>query len=414
MQQQFSIPISDIFAPRPNPGRELFSLLGKPGLITFAGGLPDPAFFDVEGIRAAYEAVLTNDAATALQYSPARGLPVMREAAARRLIGDGIDADPSEILVTSGGQQAIALVTSAMTNPGDVILVEEPTYMAALYSIAASGARAVGVPSDDEGIDPVALAAAIKAHRPKLVYLIPTFQNPSGRTMSPQRRAAVIEVLQRHDVLLAEDDPYSELRFTDERPVPISADPRMRGRSVVLNTLSKLIAPGMRVGWVHGPEELLRAMTVAKQAADFHTSSVNQLAAAHYLAHTDLEKQLSRIRAVYQERRDAMVDQLAAGLPAGSQMTKPEGGMFTWVQLPAGFDTEQLLPAMIDEGVVYVPGAAFYSTAPDRGTMRLSFASNPPEVVVEGINRLCSVLERNGPAQMKPDKQCSNAAMRSG
>lgn len=398
MKEAFPIPISDIFAPSPNPGRELFSLLGKPGLITFAGGLPDPAYFDTEGIRASYDAVLSTDAATALQYSPARGLPVMREAAARRLIGDGIDADPGEVLVTSGGQQAIALVASAMTNPGDIILVEEPTYMAALYSIAASGARAVGVPSDEDGVDPVALESAIRTHQPKLVYLIPTFQNPSGRTMSAQRRAAVAEVLERHNVLLAEDDPYSELRFTDVRPVPISADPRMRGRSVVLNTLSKLVAPGMRVGWVHGPEELLRAMTVAKQAADFHTSSVNQLAAAHYLAHADLERQLSGIRAVYRQRRDAMVDQLAAQLPAGSQMTKPQGGMFTWVQLPPGYDAEQLLPAMIDEGVVYVPGAAFYPSQPHRGTMRLSFASNPPEVIVEGINRLCAVLERSGPA----------------
>jgi 2-aminoadipate transaminase len=272
------------------------------------------------------------------------------------------------------------------------VLVEDPGYLAALQCFAFAGARSVPVPCDDHGLDPAALDTLVERERPKLLYLVPTFQNPTGRTLPAERRAAVAQVAERRGLWIAEDDPYGELRFAGE-PVPwIAGFPEAADRTVLLGSYSKVMAPGLRLGWLRAPDALRRACVVAKQAADLHTPTVTQLAAARYLAVADLDGHLARVRAAYRERRDALLRGLPDALPDGSRWTEPEGGMFVWASLPAGSDTTELLRVAVSHDVAYVPGAPFYAGAPDPATMRLSFVTHPPAEIAEGLARLGKAL----------------------
>ncbi|CAM5298515.1 Histidinol-phosphate aminotransferase [Streptomyces alboniger] len=304
------------------------------------------------------------------------------------MIEAAAENDADDVLVTTGSQQALSLLATALLEPGDTVLVESPCYLAALQAFGFAGARIVAVPGDAEGLDPAALEELVVRERPKLLYTVPTFQNPTGRTLSAERRAAVASVAARRGLWVVEDDPYGELRFEGERVPWIASHEEARDRVVLLGSFSKVMAPGLRLGWLRAPGALRRACAVAKQAADLHTPTVNQLAAARYLADRDLDAHVERVAGVYRERRDAMLAGLGEALPEGSDWTRPEGGMFLWAGLPASYDTTALLPRVVRHDVAYVPGAPFYAGEPDRSTLRLCFVTQTPQEIGEGLRRL--------------------------
>ncbi|MEU5282116.1 PLP-dependent aminotransferase family protein [Streptomyces asoensis] len=371
-----------------SPVRDILAVTARPEVINFAGGLPAPELFDRDGVADAFGYVLRETPAQALQYATTEGEPVLRERLAARTTARGLPTGADDLLVTTGSQQALSLLATALVDPGDTVLVEAPCYLAALQAFGLAGARIVAVPCDADGPDPQALAELVVRERPKLFYTVPTFQNPTGRTLPAARRAALASVAARHGLWIVEDDPYGELRYEGERVDWIAAHPDARDRTVLLGSFSKVMAPGLRLGWLRAPAELRRACAVAKQAADLHTPTVNQLAAARYLTACDLDAHVARVAAVYRERRDALLAGLADALPQGSVWTRPEGGMFVWARLPEAYDTTALLPQVVAQDVAYVPGAPFYAGEPDRATLRLCFVTQTPPEIEEGLRRL--------------------------
>ncbi|MFH8613343.1 PLP-dependent aminotransferase family protein [Streptomyces sp. NPDC018029] len=371
-----------------SPVRDILAVTARPEVINFAGGLPAPGLFDADGIAAAFRAVLEETPARALQYSTTEGEPTLRTAVAARAAVRGLPTDADDVLVTTGSQQALSLLATALIEPGDTVLVENPCYLAALQAFAFAGARVLPVPCDESGIDPAALDELVALHRPKLLYTVPTFQNPTGRTLPADRRAAIAEIAGRRGLWIVEDDPYGELRFEGERAPWIATYPGAGDRTVLLGSFSKVMAPGLRLGWLRAPAALLRACAVAKQAADLHTPTVNQLAAARYLADRDLDAHVARVADVYRDRRDAMLAGLADALPEGSRWIRPEGGMFVWAKLPDGYDTTELLRTVVTHDVAYVPGAPFFAGEPDRSTLRMCFVTQTEEEIAEGLRRL--------------------------
>ncbi|MGW7491087.1 aminotransferase-like domain-containing protein [Streptomyces sp. NPDC054786] len=376
-----------------SPVREILALTARPEVISFAGGLPAPELFDAAGIAAAFQHVLAEDPMRALQYSTTEGDPALRAAVAARTTARGLPTEADDLLVTTGSQQGLTLLATALLEPGDVVLVEDPCYLAALQIFSFTGARVVPVPTDDEGLDPAALDEITARERPKLLYLVPTFQNPTGRTLSAERRAAVAEVASRRGLWIAEDDPYGELRF-EGAPVPwVASFPGAEDRTALLGSFSKVMAPGLRLGSLRAPAALRRACVIAKQAADLHTSTIDQAAAARYLAVADLDAHLRRVRDAYRARRDALVDGLPTALPEGSRWNRPAGGMFVWATLPEGYDATALLPEVVRHDVAYVPGAPFFAGPPDATAVRLSFVTHSPDEIREGLARLQKALE---------------------
>ncbi|MGV9692301.1 aminotransferase-like domain-containing protein [Streptomyces sp. NPDC003444] len=377
-----------------SPVREILALTARPEVISFAGGLPAPELFDVAGMRAAYDRVLAENPRHALQYSTTEGDPELRTAVAGRLTARGLPTDADDLLVTTGSQQALTLLTTALVDPGAVVLVEDPCYLAALQTFGFAGARVVPVPTDDEGVVPAALEEIAAREKPTLLYLVPTFQNPTGRTLPAGRRTAVAEAAARHGFWIVEDDPYGELRYEGERVPWIAAAPEAADRTVLLGSFSKVMAPGLRLGYLRAPAGLRRSCVVAKQAADLHTSTIDQAAAARYLRDSDLDAHVAVIRAAYRERRDAMLDGLPAALPGGSRWNRPEGGMFVWVTLPEGYDATALLKTAVGHEVAYVPGAPFFCGEPDPGALRLSFTTHSADEIGEGLRRLAKSFAR--------------------
>jgi 2-aminoadipate transaminase len=373
-----------------SPVREILSVTARPEVINFAGGLPASELFDRDGIAAAFREVLEEAPERALQYSTTEGEPALRQRLAARVSARGLPTGADDLLVTTGSQQALSLLASALIDPGDTILVENPCYLTALQVFGLAGARVLPVPGDEDGVDPAALEELIRAERPKLLYLVPTFQNPTGRTMPAARRAALATAAARHGLWIVEDDPYGELRYDGDHVPWIASFPGAEDRVVLLGSFSKVMAPGLRLGWLRAPGGLRRACTVAKQAADLHTPTLNQLAAARYL--DVLDAHVAKVRAVYGERRDAMLAGLPGALPAGSTWNRPEGGMFLWARLPETYDTTALLHRAVEQNVAYVPGAPFYTAAADRSTMRLCFVTQTPEEIGEGLRRLARGL----------------------
>jgi 2-aminoadipate transaminase len=380
-----------------SPVRDLLALIARPEVISFAGGLPAPELFDLDGLRAAFDRVLSAPGGRRhLQYAPTEGNADLRALVAARMTARGLPTAADDLLITTGSQQALTLITAALLDPGDVVAVEEPTYLAALQCFQLAGARIVTVPSDEGGVDPAALAAVLTADRPKLLYLVPTFANPTGRTLDLPRRREVARLAAAHGVWVVEDDPYGELRYRGD-PVPaLAAQPGAEDRVLHLGSFSKIAAPGMRLGWVRSPAPLRPALTIAKQAADLHTSTIDQAAAAAYLADTDLDERVRGLRTAYATRRDAMIAAMPRTAPAGSTWTDPDGGMFTWLRLPGPVDTATLLPAALARDVAFVPGAPFYAGRPDTATLRLSFTTHTPDEITEGMRRLAGAL--NPPA----------------
>jgi 2-aminoadipate transaminase len=372
-----------------SPVRDLLALIDRPGVISFAGGLPAPELFDLDGLRAAFDAVLSApDARRHLQYAPTEGNPALRAHVAARMTARGLPTEAADLLVTTGSQQGLTLITTALLDPGAVVAVEEPTYLAALQCFQLAGARIVTLPGDDVA----EWERVLVAEKPALIYLVPNFANPSGRTIPLERRAEVAALAARHGIWVVEDDPYGELRYRGE-PVPaLAAQPGAGERVLHLGSFSKIAAPGLRLGWVRTPASLRAALTVGKQAADLHTSTIDQAAAAAWLAATDLDAHVGRLRDAYRERRDAMMSAMPATAPEGSVWSDPEGGMFTWVRLPGPVDSAALLPRALERDVAYVPGAPFFAGRADPATLRLSFTTHTPAEITEGMRRLADVL----------------------
>ncbi|MGK4188773.1 PLP-dependent aminotransferase family protein [Rothia koreensis] len=375
-----------------SPVRALLDLVSRPGVISFAGGVPDPTYFDLDAIRSAYDAALSRPE-RALQYSSSDGELELREIIAANLTDEGIPSQAEDVLVTTGSQQGLTLMGQVMIDQGDVILVEDPTYLAALQTFGLAGAHFVAVDCDDDGVVPEALEKAIELHQPKLVYLIPSYQNPSGRTMPAQRRRDVADILLRTRTMLIEDDPYSSLRYSGEHLEPICAIEGMAAQTALLQTLSKSVAPGIRLGWARVPASIRDALIVGKQAIDLHSSTVDQYAAAHYLAHPETHQSDAEKLEVYGQRLQTMVRELPRALPEGTHVTSPSGGMFLWAELPEAYDTDALLPYAMREGVGFVPGSSFHVDTSIRNTMRISFVTNAESEIVEGVTRLARAVE---------------------
>lgn len=365
--------------------RDLLALTSRPEVISFAGGLPAPELFDLDGLRAAYDVALRDR--SVLQYAPTEGNQALRSLVAARLTGRGLPT--SDVLITTGSQQALTLVATALLEPGAVVVVEEPTYLAALQCFQMASARIVPVAGDADGLDPAALRSVVETERPTMLYLVPTFANPTGRTLSAARRAEIAALAEEHSFWVVEDDPYGELRYRGTAVAPLAS---ISDRTVHLGSFSKIGAPGMRLGWLRAPADLHRTLVIVKQAADLHTSTVDQAAAAVYLTHNDLDAHVARLCVEYGARRDAMIEALPATVPDGTTWTDPDGGMFVWLRLPGDVDSAVLLKEALRHDVAFVPGAPFYATTPDHATFRMSFTTNTPEEIVEGMARLAKVF----------------------
>ena len=377
--------------------RELFKLLGKPGIISFAGGFPDPALFDVEGIRMASEQVLATNPGAVLQYGATEGWNPLREALSGHMAKKGIAAKPEEIITTTGSQQALDLIGKTMINPGDKVIVEGPTFLATIQCFRLYGADLVSAPIDAEGVMVDELERLIIEHKPKLVYLIPTFGNPSGAMLTLARRKRVLELAAQYQVLVVEDDPYSELYFGAPPPpsmMAMSIDvPGSREWIAYCGSFSKVLSPGLRVGWLIAQSQLLANAVMCKQFSDAHTSNLSQAIAAQYLSLNRMDAALALVRKTYAERARTMADALHRELGDAISFSQPQGGMFFWTRLTApGADAAEFAKRAIEKLVAFVPGAPFYATDVDRATLRLSFATAGVGKIVEGVGRLGRAL----------------------
>ena len=381
--------------------RELFKLLGKPGIISFAGGFPDSAMFDVEGIREASSQALSIDPGAALQYGATEGYGPLREQLAQFMAQKGAsDVRPEDLIVTTGSQQALDLIGKTMISPGDKVIVEGPTFLATIQCFRLYGAELISAPVDDNGVKTDELEKLIAEHQPKFVYLIPTFGNPSGALLSAERRQRVLEMAVKYQTLIVEDDPYGDLYF-DQAPPPSllalsTSVPGSRELLVHCGSLSKVLSPGLRVGWMVAPAELLARATMCKQFSDAHTSTFAQATAAQYLKAGRMPATLDNVRRVYAQRAQTMGDALRKDLADAVSFVQPQGGLFVWARLTGArgqvADGNVFAKRAIDNGVAFVPGAPFYCAAPDHATFRLSFATAAQDKIFEGVARLAKAL----------------------
>ena len=382
--------------------RELFKLLSKPGIISFAGGFPDSALFDVDGIRAASQQALQDAPGAALQYGATEGYQPLREQLAAFMASKGAsDVAPENLIVTTGSQQALDLLGKTLINPGDKVIVEGPTFLATIQCFRLYGAELISAPIDGEGVDTEALEKLIAEHRPKFVYLIPTFGNPSGALLGLARRKKVLELAVKYQTLVVEDDPYGDLYFGDAPPPPSllalsSQVPGSRDLLVHCGSLSKVLSPGLRVGWMVAPAALLANATMCKQFSDAHTSTFAQATAAYYLQSGRMPATLARVRAVYAERAQAMGDALRKQLGDAIEFVQPQGGLFFWARLTGAGgkvqDGNAFAKRAIGQGVAFVPGTPFYCAQPDHATFRLSFATADVQKIREGVARMGQAL----------------------
>jgi 2-aminoadipate transaminase len=385
--------------------RELLKLTERPDIISFAGGLPAPDVFPIEAIREACNRVLTDIGHHALQYGTTEGYLPLRELIVRHSARYGINVTPDNVLITSGSQQALDLLGKILINPGDRILVESPTYLGALQAWSAYGAEYVTVPMDEFGMMTDGLEEALRSG-PKFIYVLPNFQNPTGVTLSEDRRRKLIELADRYGVPIVEDDPYGQLRFEGEHLPPVvvldkeyrdSDDSCYSGNVIYLSTFSKILSPGIRLAWVAAPPVVIRKLVQAKQGADLHTSTFNQMLAHEVGRGGFLDQHIKLIRKVYGERRDAMLGAMDAYFPPGVEWTHPEGGLFLWGILPENLSSAEVLKSAVEQKVAFVPGSPFYPTGGGHNTMRLNFSNATPDKIREGISRLGKVIsEKSG------------------
>ncbi len=381
--------------------RELFKLLGKPGIISFAGGFPDSAMFDVDGIKEAVNAALAEEPGAALQYGATEGYNPLREQLAAFMASKGAkDVAPDQLIVTTGSQQALDLLGKTMISPGDKVIVEGPTFLATIQCFRLYGAELISAPIDANGVQTDTLEALIAEHKPKFVYLIPTFGNPSGAMLSLERRKRVLELGVKYQTLIVEDDPYGDLYFNDAPPPSMLAlSPEVPGSRELLahcGSLSKVLSPGLRVGWMIAPADLLAKATMCKQFSDAHTSTFAQATAAQYLKAGRMPATLAHVRTVYGERALSMGNALRKDLGDAIEFVQPQGGLFVWARLTGAGgklkDGTELARRAIEKGVAFVPGAPFYASNPDLSTLRLSFATADVAKIEEGVGRLAAAI----------------------
>lgn len=381
--------------------RELLAFAERPGMISFGGGFPAPDVFPVEEFKRACNTVLDTKGPEVLQYGSTDGYVPLREMISRHSIRSGMNVDISNILITTGSQQALDLLGKIFINRGDRILVESPTYLGALQAWNAYGADYITVPVDEYGMRTDLLEEALRIG-PKFIYVLPNFQNPTGTTLSIERRIKVIELADRYGVPIVEDDPYGQLRFEGEDlPSVEILDSRMReqngtytGNVIYLSTFSKILAPGLRLAWVIAPDNVIRKLALAKQGTDLNTSTFNQIVAHEVGQHGFIDRHVQVMKEVYRERRNTMLDSLEEHMPEGVSWTHPQGGLFLWVTLPKQFNSTEMLPGVIEENVAYVPGEFFHPDGNGKNTMRLNFSFCSPEKINEGITRLGNAFRK--------------------
>jgi 2-aminoadipate transaminase len=376
-------------AERMNPSviREILKVTERPGIVSLAGGLPSPDSFPVEAMRAACERVLRDTPREALQYAASEGFGPLREWVAAQLAERGLSVEASQVLITTGSQQGLDLVGKVLIDAGSGVAVERPTYLGALQAFAPYEPEVVSLECDDDGPLPEALAAARGA---RFLYLLPNFQNPSGRCMSAARREVLADAAQAMGLPIVEDNPYGDLWFDAEPPRPLAG--RAPDNTVYLGSFSKVLAPGLRLGYVVAPKALFPKLLQAKQAADLHTPGFNQRVVHEVIRDGFLREHVPTVRARYQRHRDAMRDALQRHLPAGCRWNVPSGGMFFWLELPEGIDAAAMLPKAVERGMAYVPGAAFFADHARANTLRLSFVTVPPEEIERGVALLAETL----------------------
>ena len=373
--------------------KEILKIAQRSDVISFAGGLPSAQAFPVKELADAFQATFAEQGAAALQYGMTEGYEPLRQWVADRLQHQGITCSSKNVIITNGSQQVLDLVCRILVNPGETIVVENPTYLAALQVFNGGQAKLIPVLVDEFGMDIEALAQILQTEQPKLIYVNPTFQNPTGVTMPLARRQRLAELASQYRVPVLEDNPYGELRFDGEHLPPVKSMP---GGEWVLyaGTISKIVAPGLRIGWMVASEEFIEKMASAKQLSDVLTNSLTQRALYRYLSDNNVEKHIQTIVAQYREQRDVMLESMKEYFPASVSWIVPDGGMFIWAKLPEHVDTNELLPKAVENKVAFVPGAPFYANGTGHNTMRLNFSNSTPDLIRSGIERLGILLKQ--------------------
>ena len=375
--------------------RELLKLTTMPEIISFAGGLPAPELFPTEDLKKVDEAVLTKEGQAALQYGTTEGYTPLREQIAGRMKKSFmVDCTPENIVITSGSQQGLSLLAQIFLNPGDVVLVESPTYLGAINAFKLCGPEFVEVPTDDKGIIPEELEKILAKYgdRVRMMYVIPEFQNPTGITWPMERRKAFMDIINRYDFPVLEDDPYGELRFDGDK-VPSLKSMDTKGNIIFLGSFSKILMPGLRIAWMVADPTIIDKVVKLKQAVDLQSSSFGQRPPSFFIDMYDLDAHVAKIKELYKKRRNLMCDSMKEYFPEGITFTYPEGGLFTWVTLPEGMDAKELMPKVLAKNVAYVPGGPFYPHGGNANHFRLNYSNMPEERIVEGIKRLAEVLK---------------------
>ena len=371
--------------------REILKVTENPDVISFAGGLPNPLSFPVEEVKKATSKILDEEGDQVLQYSTTEGYTPLRDFIAKRYRHQGLNVDSDDILITNGSQQCLDLVGKIFLNPEDGVVMERPTYLAAIQAFGLFEPEFHSVPLLEDGVDTAALEKLLSTEDVKLFYAVTSFQNPTGITYSREKRKEVADILKDHGTILIEDNPYGDIRFMGENIPPIKS---LLPDSVLFGTFSKIVSPGMRMGWIVAPPEVMDKLITAKQASDLHSNYFTQRVVHQYLQDNDVDGHIQNIRRLYKSQRDQMVRSIREFLPSEVKHTEPEGGMFLWITLPEGMSSLDLLEFAMDEKVAFVPGEAFYTEKPEVNTMRLNFSNCCEEEIVEGMKRLGNAIKK--------------------
>ena len=365
--------------------REILKVTQDPSIISFAGGLPNPASFPVREIAEAAAAVLADNGSSALQYSTTEGYQPLREYVAKRYARRGLNVDSDDVMIISGSQQGIDLAGKVFIDKGDRVLVEKPTYLATLQAFGLYQPEFRSIPLLDDGPDTAAMGQELETDDIKLFYAVPNFQNPTGITYSLKKRKEVASLLNERGTAFVEDDPYGDIRYMGEDLPPVK---KFAEHAVLLGSFSKIVSPGMRLGWLVAPPEIMEKIVIAKQATDLHTNIFTQRVVYQYLTVNDVDAHIEKIRVMYRRQRDVMISAIEQHFPGGIQYTKPEGGMFLWATLPEGVSSLELFDLAIKEKVAFVPGQAFFADGSGENTMRLNYTNSDEEAIEQGIARL--------------------------
>jgi len=379
---------------QPSDIREIGKLTADPDIISFAGGMPDPQFFPIKKLKEIAGQILENDGKAALQYNSTKGYPPLREKIADRMKRMDIQVSADDIMIVSGSQQGIDFCGRVFLDEGDCVVCESPSYSGALNAFSAYLPEFIEISTDDQGMDMYELEQTLSSRKNiKLIYVIPDFQNPTGRTWSLENRRKLIALCNRFDIPVIEDDPYSQFRFSGNS-VPALKSLDTENRVIYLGTFSKALCPGLRIGWVAATGDILDNIEIVKQVADIHSNSLAQREIDQYLGRYSLDEQVDRVSAVYGRRKALMIEAMRRFFPAECRWTDPEGGIFVWVEVPAHINTRHVLLDAVKEKVAFIPGGGFFPNSKKENTLRLNFSTTPDEKITEGIKRLGRILKK--------------------